>query len=547
MEAKLQVMQEVVDMYDFLDIQIIVDNPNFANPFTDVEVFGLFGEEKEPFSFTHGMPGGTLGKAWNRDELIPVDGFCDSSDGSLFRIRFMPRREGRHSYSVTLRHQGEQWTETGRFMARNAGKRGLLRVDPEHPFHFMWEGTGEHYFYNGMTAYHLFGIRNDQEIQRTIERFHTGQVNRLRTALSSSYVQDAMAWFEPIYNSEEFTFHYGPWPAKRPGDPTDPDWNTTRFDLDFWRKVERTIAYARERDIILSIIMYLDAYRPGVDPFGKLLMGGQDEQLYFRYAAARLSAFSNITWDITNEYRLIRPHEWVERMGYFLRFCDPYRHLTTCHGHGTFEFRSSGWADFAIYQSWDEHGGYEYMLSNRNQQIKTGRIIPQVNEEFGYEDHYPTAWGEGKRAPARSADSLRKLAWQIYMAGCYQTAGERANNGIGGWVNGRGDESMILLSGFSNIVTFFKSCEWWKTIPDNSVLKNKDGYCLASPGNLYLIYLPVGIDIILTPEPGLYEAAWFNPRDGKFEDSIPVEADGDDITLICPDGTGDMALRLTKV
>ena len=29
-----------------------------------------------------------------------------------------------------------------------------------------------------------------------------------------------------------------------------------------------------------------------------------------------------------------------------------------------------------------------WMLRQREAQSKTGRIIPQVNEEYGYEDHY---------------------------------------------------------------------------------------------------------------------------------------------------------------
>ena len=169
-------------------------------------------------------------------------------------------------------------------------------------------------------------------------------------------------------------------------------------------------------------------------------------------------------WDLANEYRLFRDDAWAEKMGAFVKQCDPYDHLTSTHGHGDFRFRTSPWADFAMYQSWDEHGGYDFMLKNREQQAKTGRLIPQVNEEYGYEDHYPQGWGENRKAPARSAENRARLAWEIYLAGGYQTTGERADRGTGwgpdtggGWINGRGDDTMTMLELYGHIYDFFTS------------------------------------------------------------------------------------------
>ncbi|WP_164775365.1 apiosidase-like domain-containing protein [Paenibacillus glycanilyticus] len=528
------VTASAVAAYDCYEIVIQVDEPAFRNPFTEVEIIGQFGRDEDLFTFQHGTPDGELGTAENRDSLIPVDGFCDSEDGSLYRIRFMPRSAGRYVYTVSFQYGGKAWSHEGHFDAIAGDNRGLIRVDEEHPFHFVWEGTGEHYFYNGMTAYHLPGIRKEEEIRRTLDRFHHHKVNRVRIGLSSSRVRNAMAWFEPVYESEDFTFCYGPWKAERPDDAENPGWDVTRFDLAYWHKLERTVEYARQKDIVLSIIMYVDAYRKGADPFGKFLMGGQDEQRYFRYAASRLAAFPNITWDLTNEYRLIRPHQWVERMGHYLQSCDPYHHLMTCHGHGTFEFRMSGWADFAVYQSWDESGGYSYMRHNRELQLQTGRIIPQINEEFGYEDHYPTAWGEGKVYPMRSRDTLRRRAWEIYMAGCYQTSGEYAGHGLGGWVNGRGDDSMRLLEGFAHIAAFFETCAWWKANPSEALVKQPDAFCLADEGDLYIVYTPVPQNIELQLQAGSYETTWYNPRTGEFMEPHVVQASGQAVQFECP-------------
>ncbi|NLT78123.1 MAG: DUF4038 domain-containing protein [Planctomycetes bacterium] len=448
---------ESVDCYDFLEVEVNVDEVDAANPFIDAFVEGHFG------------PAG--------EEPVKVDGFCDSADGGVYRIRFLPTRPGDHHYSVVYRQGAYEVSHQGTFTARDAGRRGLIHVDAEHPWHFLWEGTGEHYFWNGTTTYWLLGW-DDETIRESIDRLARLKVNRLRTAINGR-VKNGRAWYENVYPTEKFSFLMNPWVAERPDSVDKPGFDVTRFDLAHWRKIERMLRYAREKDMAISIIFYVDGARPGVDPFGKAGMGGEDEQRYYRYGVARLAAFSNVMWDVTNEYHLFRNEEWANKMGAFIKECDPYDHVASVHGHGQFPFRTSEWADFAMYQRWDEGGGYRFMLENRRQQQETGRPMPQINEEYGYEDHYPT-WGGGRKAPARSADNRRRLAWGMYMAGGYQTTGERADTGTGwgpdtggGWLNGRGDDSMVMLEGYGHIVDFFTALPWWRLEPDSDFFETR--------------------------------------------------------------------------
>lgn len=441
-----------VETYDFVEITLNVEKPNAANPFTDVAVHGWFATD-----------GGRKTR---------VDGFCDSTDGTVFRIRFMPRKSGKYSYGVTYQQGAYERTHKESFSARDGHRKGLVSVDSKHPWHFIWKGTGEHYFYNGTTAYFLAGW-DEEQIRQNLSRLARLKVNRVRSAIAGR-VKNGRAWFEHVYPTERFSFLLNPWVAKRPGSVENPGFDVARFNVDYWHKWESLLRHARELDMVVSVIFYVDGRRPGVDPFGKKRMGGRDEQRYYRYAIARFAAFSNVMWDITNEYRLFRDDAWAEKMGTFIKEHDPYDHLISVHGHRDFRFQTSPWTDFAMYQSWDERGGYAFMLSNRKKQAATGRIIPQVNEEYGYEDHYPT-WGGNRKTPARSADSRRRLAWEIYMSGCYQTTGERADTGTGwgpdtggGWLNGRGDDDMTMFIGYGHIVDFFTSIAWWKLNPDNS-------------------------------------------------------------------------------
>jgi hypothetical protein len=490
---------------------------------------------------------GRFGPDGATGQPVAVDGFCDSDDGKLHRIRFMPTRPGRHRYDITLRHvkSGDTVTNSGGLTA-TAGRtkrRGLVRVDKVHPFHFVWEGTGEHYFWNGTTTYWLLGW-HDKEMLESVDRLHRLKVNYLRVALNGR-VANGKAWFEDVYPSEKFSFLLNPWVAQRPDSVDNPGFDVSRFNLAHWQKVERLLRYARDKDMVVSLFWYVDGARQGTDPFGKQNAGNDDEKRYYRYGVARFAAFSNVMWDVTNEYHLFRDEAWTNRMGAYIKERDPYDHLTSVHGHGQFPFRTEKWADFAMYQAWDEGGGYGFMRHNREEQKKTGRPMPQVNEEYGYEDHYPQGWGDNKKAPARSADNRRRLAWGMYMAGGYQTTGERAT-AVGGWINGRGDASMTMLVGYGHIRRFFESLEWWKTDPRPDLVEGSGGpLCLAEPGRQYVLYLPAGSSAVrLKLEPGRYKARWYNPRTGRFS-ALP-DAEGPQWAVPNPPDKEDWAVLLTR-
>jgi len=313
-----------------VEVTVQVAHPPAGNPFTDATVTG---ELTSP------------GAAPRR-----IDGFCDSADGSVFRLRFMPTNAGRHEFAVAYRRGGVEATHRGSFTARRGRLAGPVRVDPAHPFHFVREGTGQHWFWNATTTYQLLAW-DDETIARSVDRLAKLGVNRIRVALAGR-TPDGKRWNEPLVNrTDKFAFKMEPWVAARPDNLPDPGYDVTRFNLDFYRKADRLLHLCRDRDIIVSVIFYVDGRDRGVDPFGKAGAGGDDEQRYYRYTIARLGAFPNVMWDVSNEYRLFRDDAWAEKMGAFVKACDPYDHLTSIHGHGDFRFRRSPWTDFAMFQS----------------------------------------------------------------------------------------------------------------------------------------------------------------------------------------------------
>jgi hypothetical protein len=530
-----------VGVYDYLEVTIRLHEP-VADPFRTVSVTGTFGHADET--------------------PLAVAGFCDAQDGSVHRIRFMPVAPGLHEYEVTVRTAGEEWHFSGAFTAEPSDLPGLLRVDPEHPWHFLWSGTGERFFWNATTTYALAGC-SEEQIEAAILRLDGKKVNRIRVALSPCRCASGGRWHEPqVTIDDTFTFLFSPWLCAQPDSVEEPGWDVTRFNVAYWQKFERLLALAVAHDMIVSVIMFLDGRDPQNYPFDRDRAGDDpDERRYFAYAAARLAAFSNVEWCVTNEWQLFRPDAWADALGEHLSKCDPYGHLMSVHGQSEFPFRTSPWADFAMFQIWDEGGGYETMLQKRREQAATGRPMPQVNEEYGYEDHYPSAWGGGRTKPARSADTRRRLAWEMTMAGCYQTTGESAENGLGGWINGRGDDSMTMLDGYGHLVDFFTAFDWWRLEPRSDLAGG--AMCLAEPGRRYVLYLPGGGNVttgrttvsgnvtsgvpftgVDGVEPGRYRASWYNPRTGE---PTPLP-DADFPGWSCPaapDG-GDWVLHLER-
>ncbi len=523
-EVSFSQSAQVVDAYDFIEVTVNVTTPDAKNPFTDIAVEGQFGKSGE-------------------SQKLAVDGFCDSTDGRVYRIRFMPSGSGDYSYAATFRQGSYSKSHSGTFRAVNAHRRGIVRVDPTYRWHFVWEGTGEHYFFNGTTAFLLMGFEDEKVIQAAIDRLHGLKVNRIRVLLNArpNLIFNGL-WSEPILPSKEFRVCLNPWVAERPDSAENPGFDYRRFNLPYWKKFERMLRHAREQDMTISVI--LDWNDSLVHPAA----GGEDEQRYYRYAAARLGAYSNITWDLGDDIDSFRDLAWAHKMGTLLKGWDAYHHLATDHPvNNEQQDRTADWFDFTSFQYWPRplHG---WMLEQRQRQQKLGRIIPQTDEEYGYEDHYPR-WSPSYPDGA-SADANRRAAWEVSMAGAYQTTGETAKRGTGawpdtggGWVNGRGDDSMVMLNGYAHMVDFFTGFEWWKAEPHDELV-NQGAFCLAEPGKTYAVYLPMAAEVSVKLEPGRYSAAWFNPRNGRTL-RLPA-ADSSPWTSPDPPDSGDWALLFKR-
>ena len=139
------------------------------------------------------------------------------------------------------------------------------------------------------------------------------------------------------------------------------------------------------------------------------------------------------------------------------------------------------------------------------------------------------------------------------MAGGYQTTGETARRGTniwpdtgGGWMNGRGDDTMTMFQGYAHMVDFFTSFDWWKTEPHDELVDNGN-YCLAKPGEIYAVYLPQGGNVTVQLQPGRYAATWWNAATGERVPLPSLLATAPSWTSPAAPGSGDWALILQNM
>lgn len=498
----------LIDVNDFAEVTVHVPRGQVANPFTDAELSGTLVE-----------PGG---------RSLAVLGFCDSDDGSLYRIRFLARRPG--SYGYTLLYQapstGTRWTSRGSFRARASSSKGVVQVDPQHPHHFLWQGTGEHFFYTGATAYHLLSWTDDNRMLGNFERMADLGANRIRFLNYGRASDDE--WHEGMVQSPAFVWTLSPWRAEAPTLQLEqgsigPD--HTRFNLAHWRKAEKLLRAMWARNVVAAINMYMDrGITPEFGPDDAPEAGSAEELLYFRYAVARYGGFSNVMWDLGTEHDEYRSAGWARSMGEQIQEWDPFGHLISAHPH---DFRpaylTQSWYGFAEHQydalREDSFGSDVLVRANRHIRFwreaveANGRIVPQVNEEYGYELD-PSGGDE-------PIEQVRKKAWAIVMGGGYISSGEHKAWQHGDPTNGGQVASdTAILRSTTLLRRFFeeRAIPYWQMEPMQE-LDGSGNFGLADPGERYVIYLPEGGAVTLELPQGTFFAEWFEPSTGRV---VPI-------------------------
>jgi hypothetical protein len=353
--------------------EVVLEGPSHGNPFVDVDLTA---------QFTH-------------DEAAPVTagGFYDG-DG-VYRVRFQPPATGEWSFRTASNVpglDGLQGTLTvGPATAGNHGPVGVVER-----FHFA-HADGTRHLPLGTTAY-AWTHQSDELQERT-----------LRTLAGASFTKVRMCVFPKsyLYNSNEPALHA----YEQRADGT---WDLSRFNIGFFRHLERRILDLQALGIEADLILF-HAY----DRWGYSRMPAWADDMYLTYLSRRLGAVRSVWWSLANEYDLL-PQKSVddwERFATVLGRENHAPHLTSIHNCFAFYDHSRPWVTHCSIQRIDVYRTAEFTDEWREQYGK-----PVVIDECAYEGDIDQGWGN------ISGPELVRRAWEGAVRGGYVNHGETYYN-----------------------------------------------------------------------------------------------------------------------
>jgi hypothetical protein len=343
--------------------EITVEGPGHGNPFVDVDLRATFLHD---------------------GSRIEVAGFYDG-DGT-YRIRFLPSEPGTWTFRTQSNARSLDGL-TGAVEVLASERPGPVRVDGN--FHFA-HADGTRFAPFGTTAY-VWTMQDHSLQEETLRSLESAPFNKLRMGLFPKHFP---------YNANE--------PERFPFPRTDEGWDTERFDIEYFRALERRIDQLDALGIQADLILFHPYDRWGFASLGKAA-----DDRYVSYVVRRLASFTNVWWSLANEYDLLLSKEkedW-DRIASVVRENDPVGHLLSIHNWVDIWDFTSTWATHCSVQ-W----GAALYGSVRAWRRQWGK--PVVVDELGYEGDLEHGWGN------LTAQEEVRRSWEVALAGGYPTHGE---------------------------------------------------------------------------------------------------------------------------
>jgi hypothetical protein len=344
--------------------EVALKGPTQGNPYVDVQLTANF------------VQGTTAHR---------VTGFYDG-DGT-YRIRFMPEGQGRWDYT-TSSNSAELDGSSGFFLAGppSAGNHGPVRV--ANTYHFAYE-DGSPYWPIGTTCYTW--IHRPEELQeQTLRTLSQSPFNKLRMCV---FPQDQASDYLP--------------PTLFPFAGTPPrQWDTSRFNPEFFRHLERRVGELRDLGIECDLILFQNY--GSTWQFDRMDAASDDR--YVRYVVARLAAYRNIWWSMANEFDHMHSKteaDW-DRMFQIVRADDPYAHLRSIHNGNEVYDNNKPWVTHASMQD-----GAAVEDTQRPELLRRAYRKPIVFDEVQYEGNAPDRWAQ------LSGREMVHRFWCGFVAGTY--------------------------------------------------------------------------------------------------------------------------------
>ncbi len=327
--------------------------------------------------------------------IVEVAGFYDG-DG-MYRVRFMPNDQGQWHYT-TRSNRSELDGKTGEFTATppSVGNHGPVHV--ANTYHFAY-ADGAPFRPIGTTAYNWWHMSEALEGQ-TLATLAASPFNKIRMCVFPKHNAGA--------TNELALYPFVGTPPK--------DWDLARFDPKFFRHLEKRVGDLRDRGIEAEPILF-DPYDKGRWGFDRMPPDVDDR--YVHYLVARLAAYRNVWWSLSNEYdfnKQKKESDW-DRLFHVLEAADPYGHLRSIHNGFLIYNNTQPWITHASIQN-----GSAVEDAGRAEMYRDVYRKPVVYDEVKYEGSSSKRWGN------LSGEEMVFRFWQGTIAGTYVTHGEIVTN-----------------------------------------------------------------------------------------------------------------------
>jgi hypothetical protein len=332
-------------------------------------------------------------------------------------------------------------------------------------------------------------------------------------------------------------------PGNGPRESSLLDETYAHLDTEHAKKVEEMIRYANSK----GITIWIHGWWSGRDL--KTKVGAEKIQRWWRYLVHRFAAY-NVIWVLAGEYNMYNNGgfslDFWKNLGKLIKQEDPYEHIVSIHNTPPFwegGAEAPQWATGSILQK-------EPWLDFNQSQVGHGKfaneMIPMiVSEEYNLKPPKPIVvtepWYEFVEGNPTGMD-IRFGAWSAILSGA---AGHTYGGGHvwladvpespedgGPWPLEKGfDRTTYNYQGavsMEHLAGFFKNIKWWNMAPHPELVREyPQPFCLAKPGEEYVLYLRYGGEVKLKMDSkyatGTFVYQWYSPAIGKYYEAKKVQ------------------------
>ena len=413
---------------------------------------------------------------------VEFPGFFDG--GETWRIRFMPDVEG-------------QWKYAARFSdGQRASSGSFSCVASENPGPLCAYSSNRIWF--GVRSGNFFLIRS----------FHCGDRYFASNWDDPSDENDGnkrsrfLDWAQQNkYNTLSIASHY----LNRSISGRGADWQTPKLwplKASEFQKLELMLEELARRRIYVF---------PFAGFFGRnsnFPANRSEQEHYLEYCIARFAPYWNLLWNVGGPEPLLRSKPYLSygdvcRLAKRIDDCDVFDHLLTVHNAtGDDVYRSEDWHSFGTLQG-------PKTLDRKKLANELNRNHHPSRPLYAQETLWP---GNVIGHPEYSADDIRKNALVMLFSAAMINYGDMDGNSSSGFTASLDphEANSTRHDIIRKVWDTFEELPWAETKPRPDLVNS--GYCLANPGQTYLVYLADSRTTRVRFERAPYSVVWINPR-----------------------------------